>query len=122
MTQLKPCPFCGSTRVDQLTHISALADFVHCNNCCTQGPFHNDDPAAARDAWNTRAALKPATIEEGLRDYAMFGKFVAKAAPVFYRGDKLTDFIAVWGHPEPYRFIGMFPEFVAFVKSELGLE
>lgn len=103
-------------------YIRVLRD-THRAICYERGDHHDEvETAYSVGADAIEKSRAPTTLDEALRDYAMFGKFVAKAAPVFYRGDKLTDFIAVWGHPEPYRFIGMFPEFVAFVKSELGLE
>lgn len=59
--ELLACPFCGGS--DQCMN-GAPSTYVQCNGCSADGPFNDDgDEAAARNAWNTRAALtaQPAT-------------------------------------------------------------
>lgn len=50
-TELEPCPFCGSHDVET-GHGSSF--YVHCNECGVDGPWNDDDEAAAIAAWNTR--------------------------------------------------------------------
>lgn len=50
--QLIPCPFCGSTNLDDMH-----ASFVTCRDCGAEGPYGN--PAKQRQAWNTRADHVP---------------------------------------------------------------
>lgn len=67
MTELNPCPFCGSDNVQ--VEISNLPEifhrknsWVHCNQCNTDGPFigrpesfdFDDVKKLAVEAWNTR--------------------------------------------------------------------
>ena len=49
MEDLKPCPFCGSLDLDVFHNNDS--DYVHCNQCFTDGPGAMDPVAA----WNTRA-------------------------------------------------------------------
>lgn len=53
--ELKPCPFCGSTRVMVQTNITFKGECAtHCFYCGTFGPFCEDkNEAIAR--WNRRA-------------------------------------------------------------------
>lgn len=44
MSELKPCPFCGSDYLD------AGGGFVTCKTCTAQGPYDDDGPE-----WNRRA-------------------------------------------------------------------
>lgn len=57
MSDLRPCPFCGSDdlRID--------GGFVRCNNCECDGPYHEEMDESDEDSiegiaekWNTRAA------------------------------------------------------------------
>jgi hypothetical protein len=50
MTELKPCPFCGSEE------LNTWIDCVYCTECGAQGPDADDkDLDLARAAWNGRA-------------------------------------------------------------------
>ena len=55
MSELKPCPFCGSNNVS-FNHcgLEKGVVFVMCNMCCTFGPtgVHDEDAA---EKWNRRA-------------------------------------------------------------------
>ncbi|WP_088925853.1 Lar family restriction alleviation protein [Burkholderia multivorans] len=51
MSELKPCPFCGSDSVFML----GGSYCVQCGNCGAEGPWNDDDPKVAIDAWNRRA-------------------------------------------------------------------
>jgi hypothetical protein len=53
--QLKPCPFCGSERVEY--HGRDVG--VVCNGCGSTGPHDMES-----EAWNDRAAPKPVATEE----------------------------------------------------------
>lgn len=54
MTELRPCPFCGSSDV-AVEHASGSGSYraVWCYQCESQGPSKRDDDAAAY-AWNRR--------------------------------------------------------------------
>ena len=71
MTELKPCPFCGSNDVDHTfdarTEYVDEKHFVHCRNCGADGPSarrawngESWDEIHARvvDVWNRRAEVK----------------------------------------------------------------
>lgn len=68
-TELKPCPFCGSSDVESCPEGERAGGrpwyvyYVHCNNCMCDGPIidtsgHNVTHDAARqasiDLWNWR--------------------------------------------------------------------
>ncbi len=61
MTDLLPCPFCGSSNLRY--EFCGSQGYIECNECGTQGPCDERaaDPIcdldAACDAWNRRAAL-----------------------------------------------------------------
>ena len=65
MSDLKPCPFCGSTDL----HMQDVDRFLQCYNCDATGPWHIDQTEAeAVAAWNRRAdpiARLEAWREEG---------------------------------------------------------
>lgn len=50
MSELKPCPFCGSKDVGHDGN-----DYVECNNCNTLGP--TEEAYSSADKWNTRPTL-----------------------------------------------------------------
>ena len=50
MPELKPCPFCGSSRVE----IAGYFPFVRCKGCEARTGSYDDKEAAIK-AWNTRA-------------------------------------------------------------------
>ena len=55
--ELAPCPFCASTNwVLSLSSEDNWKSAVQCRSCFARGPLHRTDPAAKED-WNTRAAL-----------------------------------------------------------------
>ena len=58
MSELKPCPFCGSTRLS-FNHcgLEKGVVFVMCDMCCTFGPHGVNDEDAAKK-WNRRAEVK----------------------------------------------------------------
>lgn len=48
MTKLRPCPFCGSTNVEE------WGNYVRCNDCLADGPFiYGAEEAAGK--WNKRS-------------------------------------------------------------------
>jgi Lar family restriction alleviation protein len=70
MSNLLPCPFCGSTNLRH--EFAGSQGYIECNECGTQGPCDERaaDPIcdfeAAYKAWNRRAALaKPCPPTEG---------------------------------------------------------
>lgn len=53
--KLKPCPFCGSGNIIEIS--VGFREFVHCNNCDTNGPScypSSFDQRAPIDKWNER--------------------------------------------------------------------
>ncbi len=53
MTELKPCPFCGSKEVEMQGN--SHHSWVVCDNCSTEGPVApSQDEAVER--WNERAS------------------------------------------------------------------
>ena len=50
MTELRPCPFCGS---DRLLHTGGARVWVSCIACYGEGPVLRDKSAAS-EAWNRR--------------------------------------------------------------------
>jgi Lar family restriction alleviation protein len=68
MTDLKPCPFCGSEGEEVALHGPEVgADSyrgwnVQCYGCNVE-TAHEDDRAQAVTAWNTRAALSPPQVD-----------------------------------------------------------
>lgn len=61
--------------------------------------------------------LAPVTLEEGLHDYAMFGKYVAELHRAGFDDTHKGAFIKDWIN----RVEATWPEFVLFVKVELGI-
>lgn len=52
MTELKPCPFCGSTDIE----VEGCVDYIVCRNCGCFGPDSKPYTFdAAIERWNTRA-------------------------------------------------------------------
>ena len=52
--ELKPCPFCGGTKVIVYTNVNLRGDCAgHCYQCGTYGPFCEDEEDAIT-AWNRR--------------------------------------------------------------------
>jgi len=52
MTELKPCPFCGSRDVKLLKILSCYS--VMCNQCNSTTDDYFDDEKGALEAWNKR--------------------------------------------------------------------
>lgn len=67
MSELKPCPFCGSQPDDNCVGTY----FVVCGNCGIDGPLgKGNNPASAIEAWNRRtqpAQVPTLTDEEILK-------------------------------------------------------
>lgn len=68
MEELKPCPFCGSSRVEVVGHFP----FVRCKECEAETDNYDDKEAAA-EAWNTRAerTCHPFVSPDGAGWYAI---------------------------------------------------
>jgi Lar family restriction alleviation protein len=68
MTDLLPCPFCGSTNLRY--DFAGSQGYIECNECGTQGPcdLRAADPIcdddAACDAWNRRSTPSPVPVSE----------------------------------------------------------
>jgi Lar family restriction alleviation protein len=63
MSDLKPCPFCGSVDLDTYEYSETLLSAVHCKNCEALGPGDDSDTWEARTdlmraAWNRRNVLE----------------------------------------------------------------
>ena len=54
--ELKPCPFCGSDRV-QILGRGSEPYYVNCKACDAEGPVEYNETAAVK-SWNTRAEVK----------------------------------------------------------------
>ena len=80
-TELKPCPFCGSTEVD----ISFLycRRRAYCMKCYAQGPISYESRESAIESWNRRRA-------DGLRNFIdaehkkAFGESKLQAAKAYF--------------------------------------
>ena len=70
MTDLLPCPFCGSTNLRH--EFAGSQGFIECNECGTAGPCDERaaDPIcdfeAAVAAWNRRPTFQPVPVSERL--------------------------------------------------------
>lgn len=57
MIELKPCPFCGGTDLNDDGH------FVECFDCHATGPNHYPIPGKAGESWNRRhEATEPLAV------------------------------------------------------------
>jgi len=56
-SKIKPCPFCGSTRIIAQQYIEDGR--LKCENCKAEGPYlgTESEMAEAFDAWNRRAKV-----------------------------------------------------------------
>lgn len=58
MSDLKPCPFCGSTHIIRESTMSSKEDglrYMRCINCSASGRhIHFSHSTSSEDAWNTR--------------------------------------------------------------------
>lgn len=56
MSKLKPCPFCGSSKVEfwRIHEHGGLDGYVQCRDCWSQGP-QEDAPKQAEELWQKRA-------------------------------------------------------------------
>lgn len=63
MTELKPCPFCGSENVSAEGRSASMRGVPFCHNCGADGP---QNEVYAKGDWNTRAepTVKPLVWEE----------------------------------------------------------
>jgi hypothetical protein len=61
MTELLPCPFCGSTNIEAL----ARFNFVACQGC---GASLEDVEPSARELWNTRTTPPAVTTSEQVKE------------------------------------------------------
>lgn len=52
--KLKPCPFCGSTRVREENSPAVGMIWIECFDCKSNGPYANVLSGAWVDAWNKR--------------------------------------------------------------------
>jgi Lar family restriction alleviation protein len=70
MTELKPCPFCGSSSncLDIQTHQGISKDYicVCCRSCKATGVIHSTEEEAIT-AWNTRTLQD----REGLKEFLL---------------------------------------------------
>lgn len=55
MNELKPCPFCGTQKVN-IRRINTGGYICYCTSCESEGGFKLDQNAAV-EHWNTRAVL-----------------------------------------------------------------
>ena len=74
MTDLLPCPFCGSTNLRY--EFAGSQGYICCDDCGTQGPCDEQaadpicDHDAAYAAWNRRPAAAPVAMIELITDMA----------------------------------------------------
>jgi len=63
MTELKPCPFCGSHDVKHYTtgDYGFPFDYVRCRDCSVS--VRENSEQAATTAWNTRTDTKPQLMD-----------------------------------------------------------
>jgi Lar family restriction alleviation protein len=79
--ELKPCPFCGSTRLG--TEWDGFSRRVRCYDCIATGPVSQKDRDGAVEAWNKRRA-------DGLRNFLdaehkkAFGESKLQAAKAYF--------------------------------------
>lgn len=55
ITEIKPCPFCGSLFNIGIHNSIFGSYFVFCNHCDSNGPIQTTESAAV-SAWNKRAS------------------------------------------------------------------
>ena len=68
-TRLKPCPFCGSTNIND----ENARDFISCRGCGVEGPFRmGQGSEASIAAWNRRATSEAQAPADGVRDAARY--------------------------------------------------
>lgn len=65
MSNLKPCPFCGSDNAKHFGYDAAgePEHFVQCLECSTTGPYAEDETSAV-EHWNRRAVMSNAVAYE----------------------------------------------------------
>lgn len=57
MSELKPCPFCGSSQLHM--HDDGYIKWVECEDCLAEGPVIVGSEESATDIWNTRQGETP---------------------------------------------------------------
>lgn len=59
MSELRECPFCQSTDLDQMTERGLIKNYKHwieCLNCGIRGPEDKENMKGAIESWNYRAS------------------------------------------------------------------
>ena len=91
MSELKPCPHCGNTDLNECTSLSGEKSFISCLQCGLSGP-RVINRYVARDAWNGLPRSVPimpkgadcGECQEWMRNLLMY--FVSKSIRMSFDG------------------------------------
>ena len=118
MTDLLPCPFCGSDDID-FEHNGEARCWMYCKTCLCDGPIaempKNDTKAKinATEAWNKRAASLPwqpiETLKAGARVLLLIGDRCYMGAKGVKSGSWYIDSFPLLGDPSPTHWLDVMP-------------
>lgn len=98
MSELKPCPFCGS---DQDVYWSDAVSYIACGRCGALGPDGDDEAEIAR-LWNTRPEVERLTAE--LKEAKHYGnrQLLTKCGELELVSEKLRTALQKYGNHDEF--------------------